>query len=510
MRLRTLFLLIPWLWILTTGFTQLTGHPWTSNNATVRLVGNSIIRFQKEQNRLPESLAELRDYFTALGKRTDIYDNYGNRLFYQALTETSFFVKSFGRDGAENTVLVSKDEAFSHNIPIPPRGVRLTLAKESRLNFYQGAALDGLQAPRGNLYASLNSRFRGGQKRLLIQSVTEKQFFMSSIHDGIEEFLWLPGGTEIVFTAQGSARYEDGLYYWNLQTNQLRNLLPDFRKKYFPEVHEDTKILVSLSHASSKPDFLYLFALPQPIDSALDPKVFYRYRNFYALNPKSDFVAEKVVAEKDFNIFEYEVDHKSLIDQAEAALAIPAQRAWLELSLKGDKQNLLESWQHYCSSYSSSASLPYALWWLASIYNDTYRELLYVQPDNARTIRNFALEIADALSLLPSSPYYIRAFAEHLKKNLLLSKPASYTVTPQVQFSEAQLKSQSMESEQKDFRERAQNKAESSLPSITPGKDTALPKKSLKDVESKENTPNAIRDKSPTETDVVEPGKSSP
>ncbi|MES2745861.1 MAG: hypothetical protein V4655_10570 [Bdellovibrionota bacterium] len=430
MRLRTLFLLFPLLWLFVTGFTQISGHPWTSNSAIVRHVGQSIVTFLKDQNRLPDTLAELRSYSQSIGDQLDLFDNYGNRLFYQPMTETSFFVKSFGRDGAENTVLISKDEAFNHGIASPPRGVRQTLSKESRLHFFQGPVLDGLQAPRGDLYASLQSRFRGGVKRLLIQSVIEKQFFMVSAHDAVEEFVWLPSGSEIVFTAEGSTRYEDGLYYWNLQTNQIRNLLPDFRKKFFDSVPEETKLLLSLSHASSKPDFFYAFVMVLPADGTVDPRMFYRYHNFFAFNPKNKFQAEKVVAERDYSIFDYGMSHFALIDPSEANLATSSQKAWLDLSIEGNKQDLLESWQSYCSTYATSASLPYALWWLASIYNDTYRDLLATHPESARTVRNFALEIVEALSLLPSGPLYIRGFAEHLKKNLLLSKPAAYNVTP--------------------------------------------------------------------------------
>lgn len=485
MRLRTLFLVLPWLWFLVTAFTHFTGHPWTSNSSTVRRLGNWIVKFQKDQNRLPESLAELRAYANLQGDPPDIYDNYGNRLYYQPITETGFYVKSFGRDGAENTVLISRDESFSYNIPIPPRGVKLTPSRESRMNFYQAPALDGLQAPKGTYFASLQSRFRGGVKRILVQSLTEKQFFMTSVHDGVEEFLWLPSGSEIVFTAMGSSRYDDGLYYWNLQNNRVQNLLPDFQKKFFPSVPDSRNILLSLSHASAKPDFLYIFAKPAPDDGMLDPKEFYRYQNFFALNPKADFAAERVVAERDFNIFDYTVDHRALIESGEANLANPSQKAWIELSLEGGKQDLLEAWQSYCSTYSTSGTLPYALWWLLSVYNDTYRQLIGSQPENARTVRNFALEIADALSQLPSGPAYMRMFAEHIKKNLQLSKPASYNVTLLTEESEPIV------------RPDGQNEMEEGETAKSP----ASPIQS----ESQEKDSEASGDKAPSSPNVLEP-----
>jgi hypothetical protein len=257
---------------------------------------------------------------------------------------------------------------------------------------------------------------------------------MVSAHDAVDEFLWLPSGGEMIFTAQGSGRYDDGLYYWDLRTNHLRNLLPDFRKKHFESLPEETRLLIGLSHVRTKPEQFYVFAAAMPPQGDLDPKLFYRYQSFFAFDPKNDFISTRVAAEGDevSSIFDHEVSHLALLDPAESNLATPSQKAWTELPIQGDKQSLLESWQSYCSTYANSASLPYALWWLASIYNDTYRALRTSDPQNARTVRNFALEIADALSQLPSSPLYLRGFAEHLKKNLLLSRPAAYNVTPEI------------------------------------------------------------------------------
>lgn len=497
MRLRTLFLLFPWLWLFATGITEITGHPWTTNIGTVRRAGSQIIRFQKDQNRLPENLSELRAFGYAQNDKPDIYDNYGSRLFYQPLSEKSFVIKSFGRDRTENTILISKDESFSHNVLAPPRGLKVNLSKESRLNFFQATALDGSEAPKGELFASLHTRFSGGEKRLVVQSFKDKQFFMLSVQDAVEEFLWLPSGTELMFSALGSSRYEDGLYYWNLQTNQVKNVLPDLKKKYFPKLGEDQKLLLSLSHASAKPDFLYILATPMPDSGELDPKEFYRYQNFYALNPKADFSAERVLAEGDFNIFDYDLDHRALINPAESVMALPAQKAWLDLSMSGDKQSLLESWQAYASTYSTSASLPYALWWLGSIYNDTYRDLLKLQPENARTIRNFALEIADALSQLPSGPFYIRAFAEHLKKSLLSSTPAAYNVTPITAASDVKLDTKALEGEKQEMLDHEKAEKETEKPA------NEDPRATLKKAD-------AIQDKAPSDSNTVDPKREDP
>lgn len=429
MRARSLLLIIPAIWITSTAFTETTGHPWSSDRVTVRRLGTWVERFQKDQNRLPENLAEVRAYAFTFGAKLDLYDSFGDRLDYQPLTEEAFLVKSFGSDRTENTVLRTHDETYSHGLTIPPLGVKSLTPKESRLNFFQSSFLEGQRSPRGPLVASIRTRFRGGTKRLLIQSEVDPQFFMSSFHDTVDEFVWLPGGYEIIYTAQGSHRYEDGIYYWNLRDSTFKNLLPQIKTKFFPDLKEEQKLLFSLSHVSTDPDFIYFFATPTPESGSIDPKEFYRYRNFYAFNPTNHFTADRVTADQDFSIFEYPVDHRALLDEASLNQATAAQKDWAQMTLRGHKQELLEMWQNYCSSHAESPQLPYALWWLASIYNDTYRDLLIQQPEKARTLRNFGLEIADALSLLTSAPPYLQAFAEHLKKNLLLSKAADYNVS---------------------------------------------------------------------------------
>ncbi|MBC7661498.1 MAG: hypothetical protein H7249_17515 [Chitinophagaceae bacterium] len=431
MRARSLLLILPLLWIVLTAFTAWSGHPWSSNHATLNRTGDWVTRFQKAQGRLPETLAEVRTYAYSHGQRPDLHDSYGHALFYQPLTEEAFVLKSFGRDAMENTVLISRDESYGKGIAYPASSLRGETMNESVLNFYQSSFLEGVESSRGSLVASLKSRFRGGSKRLLIQSHDDPEFFMISTHDAVEEFLWLPGGFEIIFTASGSKRYDDGLYYWNLTDNHIVNLLPKVREKFFPRLSAETKITVSLSHVSDAPNFIYFFAMP--FQNELDPKEFYRYHNFYAFNPRSDFAVSRVTADEDYAIFDYPINHDALIDHDTMLAATSSQKDWIALTLSGDKQKLLETWQAYCTNHSDSPALPYSLWWLASLYNDTYRELHNSQPQKARIIRNYGLEIIEALSALPSTPLYLRGFSEHLKKNLLLSKPADYNVATQAQ-----------------------------------------------------------------------------
>ncbi|RYZ51454.1 MAG: hypothetical protein EOP07_21260, partial [Proteobacteria bacterium] len=133
MRARSLLIIIPLIWLLSSAFTQWTGHPWSSNSVTVSRLGKWIERFQKDQNRLPENLAELRTYAYSFGETPELHDSYGERLFYLPLTEEAFVVKSFGRDATENTVLRSRDEAYSHGLIVPPANVKGRIPDESRL-----------------------------------------------------------------------------------------------------------------------------------------------------------------------------------------------------------------------------------------------------------------------------------------------------------------------------------------------------------------------------------------
>lgn len=428
-----LLAVLPLLWLALTAATLYSGHPWTDEEkAVLNDAGKWINKFKASYGRVPDTIAEMRAFSKSRKNAFSPYDSYGQRLDYLTLGDAAFILTSYGRDEQANTLTSRADRTLLHGVDAKPAALESIFPSESKMHFYQGAFLEGLSAPATHLVAKLWINPRSEARRIVIQDPKRPQFVMTSTHDAVEEYLWLPSGKELIFTAFGSNRYEDGIYHWNLETNITHNFIKTLRSKYFADSPESEKLVFSLSHIGGKPQFAYFFAAPLH-EADLNPKEFYRYGNFFAIDIKGKMTSpealERVPAEQNFTIFDYGVNHRYLIAKETENGGSPLQKEWLGLPLEGHPETLILAWQSFCSNHSSNTPvLPYGLWWLASLYNDTYRYLKVYKPSQAAPVRNFGIEISEALASQTTAPIYKRAMAEHLKKLLLLSKVADYNV----------------------------------------------------------------------------------
>jgi hypothetical protein len=110
-------------------------------------------------------------------------------------------------------------------------------------------------------------------------------------------------------------------------------------------------------------------------------------------------------------------------------IGTPAQNDWLKLSNKGSVQEVLEKWQDYCIRYADTPVFPYSLWWLASLYRDTFHLMNRISPEEAHILRNFGVEISQALDRLGTAPDYLRSMGLYLKSSLLEKKVEDYQVS---------------------------------------------------------------------------------
>lgn len=392
-----------------------------------RLIEDFVIQNQ----RLPWQLAELRLHARSAGDFWSPYDAFGHGLLYIALSESAFLLKSFGADARENSLGSPVDPSILRGVGEIGQGIRAVTSNLSQPRIYQGAYLDGLQSPAFSLTARLLVHRALRSRRLLVIDPLRPDFSLVSFHDAVEEFLWLPSGYELVFTAQGSQRYEDGVYYWNLKTDRTFNLLDDIRQEFWPSLPAEEIIYTSLSHISEEPPLLYLHAQVAR-ETALDPHAFYRLQNFFAVSLGSlrhqKATIQHVPHDPDYSVFDYPLQHSDLIE-VKKQTPRPLQVEWLQLSLSGHPEDLLSQWQEFTSRAAGNPMLPYSLWWLASLYNDSFRYMTNFEPNQAQVLRNFGIEISEALSTLPTAPAHIRAMGEELKKNLLLSRVADYNVS---------------------------------------------------------------------------------
>lgn len=389
-----------------------------------------IEKFHQTYHRLPMHLSEVRAFAYSMEGSFVPYDNFAMRLHYLALTDQDYLVKSFGRDEQENVLMSAVDPALSTLPKAPLNSVMTVTFDQSIPQLYQPILLTGTESPQTGLIASLEVHNEFSTKQLLVRKLNDSGFFLASFHDQVEEFFWLPSGKDIVFTANGSHRYEDGIYFWNLETNSVRNILPDLVKQLWPSAPENQTYYISLSHISQINQLLYILMTPNNSDQ-LDPKIFYSFKKLLAIpiDEKFQHPAEASIISTDlsYSAFDYPIIQKRLLQPFDKAPNF--QKEWLSLSLIGDPEYLIDQWQGFSSKQSGSPILAYSLWWLASIYNDTFRSLEVEGSSQSQVIRNYAIEITDALHDLPTTPSYLRAMANHLKKNLLLSKAADYNVS---------------------------------------------------------------------------------
>ena len=389
-----------------------------------------IERFKGDYHRLPYNLAEVRALARVHKSQLTPYDSHGMRLQYLPFSEHDYLVKSFGSDEQENHLTTSVDPTFSTYSKKAETFVQPETLQQSIPQFYQPAFLDGSQSPESGLFASVEVHTQFKTRHLIVRSPKNSDFYMVAFHDMIEEFLWLPDGLGIIFTAFGSQRYEDGIFYWDLKDNTFHNLLPALRNQFWPNLVDDMKFYSSLSHVSQEPALIYLLLTPAESED-LDPKKFFSFKNLIAL-PLGEGLTGKmegvrIQTELAFTAFDYDFTQSRLLKTAE--LASPVQQEWLALSLEGDAEMIINQWQDFSSKNASNAMCVYGLWWLSSIYNDAYRQLSQQGSPEAHVIRNFGIEMTDALIGMPTTPRYLGAMGRYLKKNLLLSRAADYNVT---------------------------------------------------------------------------------
>ncbi len=100
-------------------------------------------------------------------------------------------------------------------------------------------------------------------------------------------------------------------------------------------------------------------------------------------------------------------------------MANPVQAAWLQLRFDQDFEYTLQEWQEFSARFNRTPLCSYSLWWLASVYNDAFREHMKRGLKEAEVLKNYGVEIAEALSQMSIAPQHLRAQALYLRQQLL-------------------------------------------------------------------------------------------
>ncbi len=394
--------------------------------------------FRAEFGEVPESLTELRAYSRFVKKALSAYDAYGEPLQYVRLDSDNFLLRSFGSDGNQNTVLDQEDQGLvSWNVLDGPAPTPDFVNGPSLLP-YSPAMLYGTDSPNQQWHARIFLSVRDGARQLLVNHRQRRNLFMMARHDMVEEFLWLPSGYQIIYSATGSSRYNDGLYLWDLLEDRTINLLDRVLGRDAIGIAGGVANLwLSLSGFDRQRQTVYFFA-GRNDGSSLDPRLFYAPGNLHALTIPADHSPSKLTMPlaqdvHDANTWNPPIDH--LKQQLRLPTRLPnLQAKLLSLPLQGDIEPTILAWQNYCVETKNNAIFPYCLWYLSHLFNDAYRATLEIDKEAADRLRALGAEMSHALARYPLAPTYLKASAlftfEHLMQNRISPVQISRLVAP--------------------------------------------------------------------------------
>ena len=186
--------------------------------STDKLVQNHV----RAWGEVPAGMNELRLFAKQTYNRYATFDVWGERLEYLRLGKINYTIRSFGADGLQNRPGGLLDPGVFRWGQLEKLGLRYDAdegVKQARPSVVLFAGADDSTA---NWHAKIFVDPISGMRRLLVRDRRERRFYMIAPHDGVEEFLWVPGQEKIVFTATPSARYDDGVYLWDLRSGPPR------------------------------------------------------------------------------------------------------------------------------------------------------------------------------------------------------------------------------------------------------------------------------------------------
>ncbi|MEZ4743117.1 MAG: hypothetical protein R3B45_11845 [Bdellovibrionota bacterium] len=388
----------------------------THLNTSKTLIKN----FYNEYEAVPQNLNELRAY--ARAKKEDFvpWDTYGQRLNYLRLSPDSWYLKSFGSDGQQNTLMTDEDFVVSSIDEESSQGIVHDYNQNAIL--YNPVILLGSNSPQGNWFAKLYLDKTSSTRRLLVRHRAKNNYFMIAEHDTVEEFYWLPDGYRIIFSATGSSLYRDGIYLWNLINNKLTNIYPG---KYAIDSMNrgirQKQIAISLAGIMKKPLTVFAFSTEKNA-GPIKTTEFFSEHNFIAISLKEDgkTIVNKFENSKSWYKMPLVNSWTPTSDILQCTSMHLHQVSWCQLPTEGAFQDVIEAWQNYAVEQSSNPIFPYTLMRLVILYSDSYDLLshkLKSNPNNLELKRNkeilrsYGAEIAAALKDLPTAASWLKATA---------------------------------------------------------------------------------------------------
>src|SRR5690606_20986824 len=168
------------------------------------------------------------------------------------------------------------------------------------MDMYPAALLAGAEAPGRKWRAEVFLDTDTGQRTLFVFGRATPSKVMIAPHDRIEEFLWLPDGLRIIFTATGSSRYGDGIYLWNLIDDSVENLAQTLLQEALPTpTRSELQLWLSIAGINVNGPTAYIYAAPRVPGGSLDPADFFNKSRLTAIRlPEGKKKARLVPSER--------------------------------------------------------------------------------------------------------------------------------------------------------------------------------------------------------------------
>lgn len=377
----------------------------------------------------PADFATLRAFAITENSPFPAYDAFGQRFDYVRLDGRHYLLRSFADDGTQNTPTSPRDLGVVNWGPRVSQSPTYEFTTTDRPHVFPAALLVGADSADGNWLAKLYVDTGASTRRLVVRHRTQDGLFMVAQHDAVEEFLWLPTGRQLVFTASGSTRHRDGLYLWNLETDAVVNLsdLASDASGAIAPTSKGSNLWLSLAGVAPQDGgaIIYAFRAPRH-DGSLDPADFFTGARLTATYVNTQDDTARAVEAPTYAGLAGEGAPFHLEAHVKGTSGLKVQKAWLALPLTGDMEKALLDWHTYSERETQGPLFPYSLWLLSSLYGESFAMMSGRDPRDADVLRTFGTEIARALLNYPLAPTYIRALAIHTYESLMEGQQLPY------------------------------------------------------------------------------------
>ena len=368
--------------------------------------------YARKYGEAPQSLNELRLYAIMRGTSYASVDSWGGRLEYLRLGRVNYTLRSFGGDGTQNTEKSEPDPGIFRWGQMVQLGLQYDYDAGGHQARPSVILFAGADDPERKWHAKLFLDSSTGSRRLLVRHKRILKLYMLAPHDGIEEFLWLPGGERIVFTASGSARYSDGVWIWDLKTDHAWNLLElDLKSNGLSPAKMQKGLHLALSSVSGHtPPRVSVFIAPGT-HAEMDATWFFHPQNLHVFEVGMGSSVNHILPASDEpanpkTLFDYEWIGASTV--ATGGHGAGLQKTWLRLPRSGNWESAMNIWQDYAAQNAQSPLAAYAVWSLSLFYRDAAIEAKD-RPKEAEILQGYSVELSEGVRRMLAAPGWMRS-----------------------------------------------------------------------------------------------------